>query len=47
MLVFASDLQKIKEIGCTGVDGDQVLFVCGNWVRERFHAEVFWTLECS
>ena len=40
MLVFASDLEEVEEIGCGCVDGDEVL-VCG-WCRvgEGAHGEV-------
>jgi hypothetical protein len=45
VLVFASDLKKVKEIGCSGVDADYILIFGWGWVWEFSHSELFWTLE--
>ena len=47
MLVFTADLEEVEEIGCSGMDGDEVLFVCWDWIREGGYAEVFWSLGYS
>lgn len=44
MLVFAPDLEEIEEVGCGGVDGDQVLggIRSGRW--EGVYCKVLWAL---
>lgn len=47
VLVLAADLQQVEEVGCRGVDGDQVLIVFWYRVRKRLDLEVFWSLAMS
>lgn len=44
VLVFAPDLEEVEEVGCGGVDGDQVLggIRSGRW--EGVYGEVLWAL---
>lgn len=44
MLVFAADLEEIKEVGCGGVDSDEVLVRGGFWGGEGGDGEVLWSL---
>lgn len=32
VLVFAADLEQVEEVGCGGVDGDEVFVGRGGWV---------------
>ena len=44
MLVFAADLEEVEEIGCGGVDGDEVLVFEGGWIGEGGYGEILWSL---
>jgi hypothetical protein len=47
MLVFAANLKEIEEVGCRGMDGDEVFvgFRCRCRKVEDF--EIFWSLVWS
>lgn len=47
MLVLAADLQQVEEVGCRGVDGNQVLVVLGSGIWKRLNLEVVWSLVMS
>lgn len=47
MLVLAADLQQVEEVGCRGVDGNQVLIVLGGRIWKRLDLEVIWSLVMS
>lgn len=44
VLVFAPDLEQVEEVGCGGVDGDQVLGGVGSGTGEGVYGEVLWAL---
>ena len=43
MLVFALNLEKVKEVCAGRVDLDQVLRGMGSWRRKGGHEEVLWS----
>ena len=47
VLVLAANLQQVEEIGCRGVDGNQVLVVLGSGIWKRLNLEVVWSLVMS
>ena len=47
VLVLAADLQQVEEVGCRGVDGNQVLIVLGSGIWKRLDFEVVWALAMS
>lgn len=47
VLVLAADLQQVEEVGCRGVDGNQVLVVLGSRIWKRLDLEVVWALVMS
>lgn len=47
MLVFALNLQNVKEVGCRGVHLDEVLVRCGLRVWQLGHLELVRRLEAS
>ena len=40
VLVFAADLEEVEEVGCGGVDGDEVFVWLWGWVGEGGYFEV-------
>lgn len=44
MLVFATDLEQVEEVGCCCVDLDCVLIWRRCWIREGCHTEILRTL---
>jgi hypothetical protein len=47
VLVLAADLQQVEEVGCRGVDGNQILIVLGSGIWKRLDLEVIWSLVMS
>ena len=47
VLVLAADLQQVEEVGCRGVDGNQVLVVLGSGIWKRLDLEIVWSLVMS
>ncbi len=44
MLVFTADLEEIEEVGCGGVDGDEVLIWRGFGGGQSGDSEFLWAL---
>lgn len=44
VLVFAADLEEVEEVGCGGVDGDQVLGGIRSGSGEGVYGEILWAL---
>ena len=44
VLVFAADLEEVEEVGCGGVDGDEVFGRRGCGVGDGGYFEVLWAL---
>jgi len=44
VLVFAADLEQIEEVGCRGMDREEVLVRLGGWCGEIDDLEFFWSL---
>ena len=44
MLVFATDLEQVKEIGCGSMDRNEVLVRLRNWIGEGRDLKFFWAL---
>ena len=40
VLVFATDLEEVEEVGCGGVDGDEVFVGLWGWAGEGGYFEV-------
>lgn len=50
MLIFATDLEQVEEVGGAGANADEVLVWGGGWVGDGSYGEVSWALfirKCS
>jgi hypothetical protein len=47
VLVLATDLEEVKEVGCGGMNADQIFVWFGDWIWDGYDSEVLRALILS